>query len=83
MVDMAIDVGNPFVLLDSTGSEADEKEVKERYPILDFASDYLVNGKYSDGLPKERKRAVRKWAATLELDKGQVFWRGRDGEWKS
>ena len=59
-----------------SGSEADEKE---RDPILDFAIDYLVNGKYSDGLPKERKRAVRKRAATLELDKGEVFRLKRKG----
>ena len=54
----------------ASGSEGDEKE---HDPILDFAIDYLVNGKYSDGLPKDKKRAVRKRAATLELDKGEVF----------
>ena len=35
----------------SSNSEADEKE---HDPVIDLAIDYLVNGKYTDGLSKEK-----------------------------
>ena len=39
--------------------------------ILDFTIYY--DGSYPDGLTKEKKRAVRKRAAKLETEKGEVF----------
>ena len=42
--------------------------------ILNFAIYYcLHDGSYPDGLTKEKKRAVRKRAAKLETEKGEVF----------
>lgn len=45
----------------------------EKDPILDLAIDYAVQRTYPDGLSKEKKRAVRKRAATLIVEKGEVF----------
>ena len=41
--------------------------------ILELAVDYAVRRSYPPGLTKERKRAVRKRASTLVVDKGEVF----------
>ena len=42
--------------------------------ILDFAIYYVLHGgSYPDGLSKEKKRAVRKRAAKLATEKGEVF----------
>ena len=41
--------------------------------ILELAVDYAVCHSYPPGLTKERKRAVRKRASTLVVDKGEVF----------
>ena len=51
----------------------DEDSVKHD-DIVDFAIYYcLHDGSYPDGLTKEKKRAVRKRAAKLETEKGEVF----------
>ena len=42
-------------------------------PILDHAIHYAINNTYPDGLSKEKKRAVRKRAATLVVDSGEVY----------
>ena len=42
--------------------------------IFDFAINYcLHNGSCPDGVTKEKKKAVRKRAAKLETEKGEVF----------
>ena len=41
--------------------------------ILELAVDYAVRRSYPPGLTKEKKRAVRKRASTLVVDKGEVF----------
>ena len=42
-------------------------------PILDFAVDYVTSGMYPSGLSKEKKRAVRKRAANLVVEDGEIF----------
>ena len=42
-------------------------------PILDYAIHYAINNAYPPDLTKEKKRAVRKRAATLTIDSGDVF----------
>ena len=42
-------------------------------PILDHAIHNAINNTYPDGLSKEKKRAVRKRAATLVVDSGEVY----------
>ena len=50
-----------------------EEDSVKHNDILDFAVYYcLHDGSYPDGLTKE-KRAVRRRAATLETEKGEVF----------
>ena len=41
--------------------------------ILELAVDYAVHCSYPPGLTKEKKRAARKRASTLVVDKGEVF----------
>ena len=48
-------------------------------PILDHAIHYAINNTYPDGLSKEKKRAVRKRAATLVIDGGEVYLAGQMG----
>ena len=53
-----------------------ESEISTTEPedlILDLAIHYAVHRSYPPGLSKERKRAVRKRASTLTVDKGEVF----------
>ena len=51
-----------------------EDEVSENNDsILEPAIDYALHHGYPQGLSKERKRAVRRRASTLEVDKGEVF----------
>ena len=46
---------------------------EENDPILEFAIEYVLHRTYPSGLSKEKKRAVRKRAAALIVDKGEVF----------
>ena len=41
--------------------------------VLELAIKYAVRGQYPPGLTKDRKRAVRRRATTLRVDKGEVF----------
>ena len=41
--------------------------------ILDFAIEYAISGTYPPGLTKDKKRAVRKRAQTIVVEKGEVF----------
>ena len=41
--------------------------------ILEYAVQYAQDGSYPLNLTKEKKRAVRKCAALLRVDKGEVF----------
>ena len=50
-----------------------ESEDTENDRILELAVEYAVRRSYPPGLSKEKKRAVRKRAATLIVDKGEVF----------
>ena len=58
-------------LADSVGAAADVD--RDPDPILDLAIEYAIKRTYPEGLSKERKRAVRKRAAKLVVDKGEVF----------
>ena len=51
--------------------EAEER--KEGDLILELAIQYVQDGTYPPSLSKDKKRAVRKRAATLYVDKGEVF----------
>ncbi len=51
--------------IDKTTSGADE--------ILEYAIQYAEDGSYPPELTKDKKRAVRKRAALLTVDKGEVF----------
>ena len=51
--------------------EAEER--KEGDLILELAIQYVQDGTYPPSLSKDKKRAVRKRAATLYIDKGEVF----------
>jgi len=53
---------------DTNGEEIVEKEDE----ILELAIHYVQNGSYPSGLSKDKKRAVRKRAATVVCDKGEV-----------
>ncbi len=41
--------------------------------ILEYAIQYAQNGSYPPELTKDKKRAVRKRAALLTIDEGEVF----------
>ena len=43
------------------------------YPILDLAIEYRLSGSYPTELTKDKKRAVRKRAATLIADNGEIY----------
>ena len=46
---------------------------------MDYAIHYAINNAYpSDGLTKERKRAIRKRAATLIIESGEVYLRRKN-----
>ena len=49
------------------------KEFEEENEILDLAIEYVLHGNYPPALSKDKKRSVRKRAATLVADKGEVF----------
>ena len=54
----------------------DDRENED--PILDIAIHYVLQREYPDAeLTKDQKRAVRKRAATLLVDKGEVYIQGR------
>ena len=62
-------------LLDERSMDS-EREISTTEPedlILDLAIYYAVHHSYPPRLSKERKRAVRKQASTLIVDKGEVF----------
>ena len=40
---------------------------------MDLAIEYAMKGFYRDGLTKDKKRAVRKKAKTIVIDKGEVY----------
>lgn len=42
-------------------------------PILDYAIEYKHTGSYPPSLSKEKKRAVRKRAATLIVENGEIY----------
>ena len=52
--------------------EFPEEEPKEDQ-LLQLAIDYVTTGAYPAGITKDRKRAVRRKAGTLVVDKGEVF----------
>ena len=47
--------------------------MEEADPILDLAVEYVLHGRYAQDLTKEKKRAVRKRAAKLVIERGEVF----------
>ena len=55
----------------------DESSVQQDEEIdrisVELAVEYAVRRSYPPGLTKEKKRAVRKRASTLVVDKGEVF----------
>ena len=48
--------------------------------ILDFAIEYAISGTYPPGLTKDKKRAVRKRAQTIVVEKGEVFLKKKSGK---
>ena len=56
----------------STEEAIISKEEKED-AILDLAIEYAMHRQYQHGLSKDRKRAVRKRASTITVNKGEVF----------
>ena len=57
----------------SSADDSRASELEEIDPILDLAIQYAVHRSYPPGLKKETKRAVRKRAANLVVDRGEVF----------
>ena len=55
------------------GKEDCEEIVEKEDEILELAIHYVQNGSYPPGLSRDKKRAVRKRAATVSCDKGEVF----------
>ena len=41
--------------------------------VLELAIDFAVRGRYPPGLSKDKKRAVRRRATTLRVDKGSIL----------
>ena len=60
---------------DSFDGKEDCEEIieKESDEILELAIHYVQNGSYPPGLSRDKKRAVRKRAATVVCDKREVF----------
>ncbi len=50
-----------------------EKTTSATDDILEYATQYAQDGSYPPALTKDKKRAVRKRAALLTVDKGEVF----------
>lgn len=50
--------------------------------VLELAIEYAVRGQYPLGLTKDKKRAVRRRATTLRVDKGEVFLKRKGREVK-
>lgn len=53
-------------------SDLPEAEPKEE-ELLQLAIEYVTTGAYPAGITKDKKRAVRRKAGTLVIDKGEVF----------
>ena len=51
----------------------DDQETNGVDEILEYAIRYSQDGSYTPYLTKDKKRAVRKRAALLTVDKGEVF----------
>ena len=59
--------------------QAEDDQPREKDdPILDLAIEYVVNSAYPTGISKEKKRAVRKRAAKLLVEDGDVFLRKKN-----
>ena len=58
---------------DEQKNEQDQAPEEKDDPILDLAIEYVASGAYPAGIPKQKKRAVRKRAAYLLLQDGEVF----------
>ena len=56
-----------------TKEEQDQAPEEKDDPILDLAIEYVASGAYPAGIPKQKKRAVRKRAANLLVQDGEVF----------
>ena len=48
-------------------------ECQETDNILEHTIEYLIEGAYPLGLTKDKKRAVRKKAQTISIEKGEVY----------
>ena len=53
--------------------ELEEENCPPEDHLLDLAIRYRISGTYPPALTKDKKRAVRKRAATLITDNGEVF----------
>ena len=58
---------------DSPMDDAETLPKDKEDPILDHAIHYAIYNTYQEGLSKEKKRAVRKRAATLVVDSDEVY----------
>ena len=59
-------------------SDSEKAEVKPGDEILEYAIQYAQDGSYPPNITKEKKRAIRKRAALLTVDKGEVFFNRGD-----
>ena len=53
--------------------EGTMKEFEDENDILDLAIEYVLHRNYPPNLSKDKKRAMRKRAATLVVNTGEVF----------
>ena len=54
-------------------AERSENELEEIDPVLELAIRYKLHRTYLPSLSKEKKKAVRKRASTITVDKGEVL----------
>ena len=61
------------VFLEMNPEEGTTKEFEDENDILDLAIEYVLHSNYPPNLSKDKKRAMRKRAATLVVNTGEVF----------
>lgn len=61
-------------------SVADSKSLTGDDRILDYAIEYVSKGCYRENLTANEKRAVRKRAKKITVDRGQVFLNKKGGK---
>ena len=57
----------------ATAECEDAAEKKPNDDVLEFAIQYVQDGSYPPEITKDKKRAIRKRAAVLSMEKGEIF----------